>query len=56
MEAVVHKAKSFAQAETWDIQQQLTMSPAERMQVAKTLKARAFPAPNKDVREWHRDQ
>jgi hypothetical protein len=54
MEAVAHKSKSFKEAAEWDIQQQLAMTPAQRMLVGKLLRQRAYPADSKDVREWHR--
>jgi len=54
MDAVAHKSKSFKEAAEWDIRQQLAMTPAQRMLVAKVLRQRAYPAGSKDVREWHR--
>ena len=54
MKWVVHKAKGFKEAEEWDIQQQVSMTPQERARVAQVLRERAYPGKNKDVREWHR--
>lgn len=54
MERVVHKSRSFEEAADWDVQQQVEMSPQERMRVARALKRRAYPADSKDVRECHR--
>lgn len=56
MEAVVNKAKTFAEADQWDVQQQVRITPNERMRIAKALKDRAFPKPHIDIREWHRAQ
>jgi hypothetical protein len=54
VERVVHKAKGFREAEAWDIEQQVAMTPAERIRAAKVLRDRVYPANAKDVREWHR--
>jgi hypothetical protein len=56
MKPVVHRATNHADALAWDIHQHVSMSPAERQAVARTLKRRAFPADAKDVRECHRDK
>jgi hypothetical protein len=54
MERVVHRALSFADADRWDVAQHRSMTPEQRLEVARRLKERAFPANAKDVREWHR--
>ena len=54
MERVVHKASSFKEATAWDIQQQISMSPQERIQIARALNRRFYPADAKDVRACHR--
>ncbi len=54
MDRVVHKAQSFGEAESWDIQQQVSMTPNERIQAAKVLKARVYGERTRDVRECHR--
>ncbi|MFN0151648.1 MAG: hypothetical protein ACKVU1_13170 [bacterium] len=54
MERIVHIAKSFEEAEAWDIEQQVRMTPAERMRVARVLKDRCYPPNSPDVRECHR--
>ena len=56
MERVVNKADSFEQADEWDIRQQVEMTPAERMRIARALKKRAYPGPVKDIRECHRER
>jgi hypothetical protein len=50
MERVVHKAKGFKDAEEWDIQQQVAMTPEQRMQAAKEFCDRAYPANTPDIR------
>lgn len=54
VERIVHIAKSFEEAEAWDIEQQVRMTPAERMRVARVLKDRCYPPNSPDVRECHR--
>jgi len=39
---VVHKAKNFQEAQKWDIRQQVSLSPQERQQIAKTLKRKVY--------------
>lgn len=56
MERVANKARSFREADEWEIQQHLSMTPQERMRAAKLLKERMFPGKNPDIREWHRSQ
>ena len=53
MERVVHIAKGFKEADEWDIQQQVSMPPQPRLEAAKVLRARAYPADAKDVRACH---
>lgn len=53
MDRTVNKAKTFEEARAWDVEQNIRMTPNERMQVASEIKRRAYPEPNKDVREWH---
>ena len=54
MERVVHVSKSFREADEWDIQQQVSMTPQQRLDAAKVLRDRAYPPPTKDVRECHK--
>ena len=54
MERIVHKSRSFEEADRHDIQQQVQMTPQERMRAARALKERAYPADAEDVRECHR--
>lgn len=53
MDRVVNVARGHEEARRWDVEQQRSMTPAERLRAARELKDRAYPdAP--DVREWHR--
>ena len=54
MERVVNKATSHEEAMSWDVEQQVSMTPEQRLRAARELKNRAFPAEAKDVRAWHR--
>ncbi len=54
MERVIHKASSHVEAQRWDIEQQLSMTPEERLRAARTIKDRAYPDQAKDVRACHR--
>lgn len=54
MERIVNKARNFKEAEAWDMLQQITMTPQERMEVARKLKERVYGTYTKDVRECHR--
>lgn len=51
--SVVHKSKSFAEAEQWDIQQHVRMSPQERQAVARELRRRVYGTDAPDVKEAH---
>ena len=53
MERVVNIARSHKEADEWDIRQQVAMSPQERLRASRELRRRAYPPPNKDVRECH---
>ena len=53
MERVVNIARSHKKADDWDIRQQVAMSPQERIRASRELRRRAYPPPNKDVRECH---
>jgi hypothetical protein len=53
MERVVHIARSHKEADDWDIRQQVAMSPQERIRASRELRRRAYPPPNRDVRECH---
>jgi len=50
MERIFHKSSGFLEAEQWDIQQQLEMTPEERKKAAETLKKRVYGKNPPDVR------
>ncbi len=54
MERDAHKARSFAEAARWDLQQQWSLTPEQRLEIAKVLRDRAFGADAPDVREAER--
>ena len=56
MERVVHKALSHAAAAQWDVEQQVAMTPEERLRAARILKDRVYPHDAKDVRACHRPE
>lgn len=55
MPPIFHIASSHEEAAEWDVLQHTAIPPEERQAVARVLKARAYPGPNKDVRECHRE-
>ena len=55
MERIVNKAKNFREAEDWDIQQNIRMSPEERQSIAKKLKERVYGKNVPDVREYYKN-
>jgi len=52
MKRIVHIARDFKDTELWDIEQNISMTPAQRLKAAWQLKTRIFPRP-KDVRASH---
>ena len=56
MDRIVRKSLGHEEAARWDIEQQLRMTPEERLRAARVLKDRAFPADAKDVRACHRSE
>jgi len=51
---IVHISKNFAEAEAWDIRQQLEMTPEERQKVAYELRKRVYGNDCPDVKEAQR--
>ncbi|MEJ5351539.1 MAG: hypothetical protein WHS65_08110 [Melioribacteraceae bacterium] len=51
MKRIVNIAKSHAEAEEWDIKQQISLTPEERQRIAYELKIKAYGRNTKDVRE-----
>jgi len=56
MKRIVNKVSSHEQADRWDVEQHTSMTPRQRLEVARTLKGRAFPKDARDVRECHRSR
>ena len=56
MERIAHKSKNSEEADRWDILQQVSMTPQQRFEAALELRKRAYPPPNKDIRECHERQ
>lgn len=53
MERVVNKAKGFKEADEWDVQQQVAMTPEQRLRASRILRNRVYPSDAKDVRACH---
>jgi len=53
MQRVVHKSKSFEEADENDIRQQLAMTSQERVDAARALQRRVFGR-GKDIRACHK--
>lgn len=53
MDRAVNRARDHDEARMWDIEQNASMTAEERLRAARVLKARAYPADAKDVRECH---
>lgn len=51
MERVTHKSRQFAEADDWDVRQQISMTPRERMRAASELKDRLYPKQAPDIRQ-----
>src|SRR5882672_11645370 len=53
IERVAKKSRGFAEAEAWDIEQHISLTPRERMRAARALKDRLFRRKTPDVRQCH---
>ena len=51
MERICIKLKNYKEAEEWDIEQQLHMTPEERQAAAKVLRERVFGYNPEDVKD-----
>ena len=51
MKRIIHKSNSFEDAEKWDIEQNISLTNADRQRIAKILKIRVFGKDCPDVRE-----
>ncbi len=54
MEREAHKSHSFAEAERWNLEQAWSMTPDERMEIARVLRERVYGNEAPDVREAER--
>ncbi len=53
MERIVHKARSFKEADQYDVEQQINLTYTKRLNAARLLKDRVYGKDAKDVRECH---
>jgi hypothetical protein len=56
MDREANLARSFAEAEQWDLRQMWAMTPDERLDLAKVLRERVYGADAADVREAEREK
>lgn len=56
MEREANKARSFAEAEQWNLQQLWAMTPEERLAIAKELRDRVYGADAPDIRASERSK
>jgi hypothetical protein len=47
---IVHVSKGFAEAQAWEIEQELSMTPAERQEAARYLREKVWGKNRPDVR------
>ena len=53
MERVVHISRSFEEAEQWNIDQNVAMTPDQRLEAAKMIRERVYGTGNPDIREYY---
>ena len=53
-QGVFKKSYDFSEAEQWDIQQQLDMTPYERQEISRILKKRVYGKDVPDIREGNK--
>ena len=51
MKRIVNIAKNFDEAEKWDIEQQISMTPSERLSAAQILKEHIYGKNPPDIRD-----
>ncbi|MBK9384280.1 MAG: hypothetical protein IPN34_05595 [Planctomycetes bacterium] len=56
IERIGHVARSFEEAERWDREQMLAMTPEERLTIARILRERVYGTDCPDVREAERQK
>jgi hypothetical protein len=54
MQRILHKSNDKKDADDWDIQQQISMTPDERLSISKELKKRVYGKHVPDVRKAHK--
>lgn len=54
MDRIVHKSRSFREADAWDREQQRQMTPQERILAVRELQRRVYGPDAKGVRECHK--
>jgi hypothetical protein len=55
MERIVNIAKNHKEAEKWDIEQQINMTPRERQMAAKELKKRFYGSNPPDLKDCRQE-
>ncbi len=56
MKRIVHKTRSFQEAEEWNILQHIQLTPEERQAVVAKLRKRVYGKKPPDIREVYRDK
>lgn len=51
MERIFKKAKNYKEAQEWDIEQNLRMTPEQRQDVAKELRERVYGKETVDIKD-----
>jgi hypothetical protein len=51
MERICKKSQNYKEAEEWDIEQQISMTPEERQAAAKEIRERVYGQNPKDVKD-----
>jgi hypothetical protein len=54
MERIVHIARSFEEAEQWDIEQNLSMTPEERLDILQALREEYYILKNETRKGFQR--
>ncbi len=54
MERIVHISRSFEEAEAWDLQQNLAMTPEERLDILQRLRDEYYTFKNENRKRFQR--
>jgi hypothetical protein len=54
MERIVHISRNFEEAEAWDLQQDLAMSPEERLDILQSLRDEYYTFKNENRKRFQR--